>query len=153
MKTPNRQQQRYGMKKKLIILLSLLIVIIQYTYAEKQEYVFFISLDGFHYKYIPYFKPPNISKLVENGVWFTNAKGFMPAITRVNQSSLITGCYPRSTGLGGAGLFFDENLKVVIEKPLCKAKTVTEILKGNIKTPVRIGGISLIVEKGAMVQE
>ena len=60
---------------------------------------FIIVMDGARRDFFNETICPNIfTKLVPNGVLFTNATVQIPAITTVSHVSLITGCYPNVTG-------------------------------------------------------
>lgn len=44
---------------------------------------------------------PNLWRLRERGVWFSRSHCVFPSVTRVNSSSLATGCFPGTHGIEG----------------------------------------------------
>jgi predicted AlkP superfamily pyrophosphatase or phosphodiesterase len=44
---------------------------------------------------------PNLTAFAEAGVRFSHSRAAFPSETRVNQSTLVTGCYPTRHGIVG----------------------------------------------------
>jgi len=47
---------------------------------------------------------PNLTAFAETGVRFSHSRAAFPSETRVNQSTLVTGCYPVRHGIVGNGI-------------------------------------------------
>jgi len=45
------------------------------------------------------YKPPHIKKLITEGVRIDHANNVFPMLTAPNMASLVTGSYPRTTGI------------------------------------------------------
>ena len=65
-----------------------------------------IVLDGLRPDYVTPELMPNLHRLGERGVVFTNHHAVYPTVTRVNASSISTGAYPEAHGMLGNSVFF-----------------------------------------------
>ena len=69
--------------------------------AAAQRKVLIVVFDGLQPAQITPELMPNLSKFANNGVTFANHHPVFPTVTRVNASSLVTGCTPGRHGLAG----------------------------------------------------
>ncbi len=67
--------------------------------ARSAPYVILMSLDGYRWDYTRRFNPPNLSKLIENGVQAESLIPCFPSKTFPNHYSIATGMYPDHHGL------------------------------------------------------
>lgn len=77
----------------------LLFAVNQAVVAGSPEYAVIIVLDGFRNDYIERYDTPNLRLLAAEGVRYEGAVGVFPANSTVNQTSLVTGAYPKTTGI------------------------------------------------------
>src|SRR5262245_34900514 len=64
-----------------------------------KKYILFLTSDGFRTDYIEWYNPPNLKRLIAEGVRVMHAKNVLPTVTTPNMTSLVTGAYPRTTGI------------------------------------------------------
>jgi len=64
------------------------------------RYILFLTSDGFSTDYVEWYQPPTIKQLISEGVRVTHATNVFPSVTSPNMASLVTGSYPRTTGIG-----------------------------------------------------
>ena len=91
---------------------------------------------------------PNLCRLMEDGVNFTKHHAVFPSETRVNASSVSTGCYPGTHGIVGNSIYIPEvhegsvlntgnheDLQAISRvQNLLSVPTLPELLKRNKKT-------------------
>lgn len=98
-----------GIVKKefsLLLYVALLLLAVDHYFAREQKpiedlrpTVILIAIDGFRADYLDKHRPPNLSRLAEEGV---RAKGMIPAFpskTFPNHYSIATGLYPQNHGI------------------------------------------------------
>lgn len=61
--------------------------------------VVLIVLDGLRPDFVTDALTPNMSALAREGIWFADHHAVFPSVTRVNASSIATGCHPGRHGL------------------------------------------------------
>jgi len=66
--------------------------------------VLVVVIDGLRPDSIEPRRTPNLARLRDLGVAFTNARAVFPTGTRVNAASIVTGAYPETTGIVGNSL-------------------------------------------------
>src|SRR5689334_17722396 len=81
--------------------------------AQVPEYILFLTADGFRTDYLEWYQPSNLLKLVSEGVRVKHAKNVFPTVTAPNMCSLVTGAYPRTTGIAGNSQYVRELDRVV----------------------------------------
>jgi len=112
----------------------------------KPKQVLLIVLDGLRPDYVTPKFMPNLFGLGSRGVVAKNHHSVFPTVTRVNASSMVTGCYPNKHGLLGNTVYFPEvdpakglstgsagNLEKIQQQTggkLLLAPSLGEILKG-----------------------
>ena len=64
------------------------------------RYILFLTADGFRTDYVEWYQPPTIKQLISEGVRVVHATNVFPSVTSPNMASLVTGSYPRTTGIG-----------------------------------------------------
>jgi len=89
--------------KKINRFNSQLIVNSQATMS--QPYVILISLDGFRWDYVERFKPPHLTRFIENGVKAESLIPSFPSKTFPNHYSIATGMYPDKNGIVGNSFY------------------------------------------------
>lgn len=73
--------------------------------AQKKPYVILISLDGFRWDYVAKYKPPHLSKFIENGVQAQSLIPVFPSKTFPNHYTIATGMYPDKHGILGNSFY------------------------------------------------
>jgi len=99
------------------------------------DYVLFLTADGFRTDYIEWYNPPNLKKLIAEGTRVTHARNVFPTVTTPNMTSLVTGAFPRTTGIA-CNSQYEKETDTIVEHPRDnKAETIAETLhKGGWKT-------------------
>src|SRR2546422_4809261 len=92
------------------------------------EYILFLTADGFRTDYIEWYNPPNLKKLIADGVRVSHAQNVFPTVTTPNMTSLVTGSYPRTTGIACNSQYVKEEDKIVEHPRANKAETIAETL-------------------------
>ena len=69
--------------------------------ADLRHLVFLVVIDGLRPDSIDPVTTPNLSRLAERGVSFTDAHAVFPSDTRVNAAAIATGTYPGTNGVVG----------------------------------------------------
>ena len=99
------------------------------------KYVLFLTADGFRANYMEWYFPTNLNILMAEGVRIKNAKNVFPTVTAPNMTSLVTGSYPRTTGIACNSQYVRELDKIVKSPRDNKAETIAETLhKAGWKT-------------------
>ncbi|WP_299779220.1 ectonucleotide pyrophosphatase/phosphodiesterase [uncultured Formosa sp.] len=73
--------------------------------SRKKPYVILISLDGFRWDYVDQYKPPHLTRFIENGVKTESLIPAFPSKTFPNHYTIATGMYPDHHGLIGNSFF------------------------------------------------
>jgi len=76
-------------------------------------HILFLAADGFRTDYVEWYNPPTLKKLISEGVRVTHAKNVFPTVTTPNMASLVTGAYPRTTGIACNTQYVKEQGKIV----------------------------------------
>jgi len=76
--------------------------------AEAETPVLVVIFDGLRPDYVTPELMPNLDAFGKAGVQFTNHHAVYPTVTRVNATSIVTGCYPGAHGLMDNAVFFPE---------------------------------------------
>lgn len=97
--------------------------------AARPAYAVVVVLDGFRDDYIDRFNAPTLRALAEQGVRFTRAAGVFPGNSTVNQTSLVTGAYPRTTGIPNNSRYDRAADRIVTPLRDNRAVTVTEVFR------------------------
>jgi len=74
----------------------------------KKPYLILVSLDGFRWDYVERFKPPHLSRFIDNGVKTESLIPSFPSKTFPNHYSIATGMYPDKHNIVGNS-FYDHN--------------------------------------------
>jgi arylsulfatase A-like enzyme len=100
----------------------------------EKRYFLYINFDGFGKYYYdlanayPYSGTPNINKLMNEGVYFTNAWTGVPSITYPMQSAIVSGAYSDVTE--NVYMYYDKKQgEVVLCNHTNKAETIGEVLR------------------------
>lgn len=91
--------------------------------------ILFITADGFRTDYVEWYHPPNIQKLIAEGVRVIHATNMFPTVTTPNMASLVTGSYPRTTGVAGNSQYVQEEDRIVESPRANQAVTIAETLQ------------------------
>ena len=91
-------------------------------------HILFLTADGFRTDYVEWYNPPNLKKLIAEGVRVTHAKNVFPTVTTPNMTSLVTGAYPRTTGVACNTQYVKEQDKIVRRIRDNAAETIAETL-------------------------
>ncbi len=99
------------------------------TSTKQPKYILFLTADGFRTDYIEWYNPPNLKQLIADGVRVIHATNVFPAVTAPNMTSLVTGAYPRTTGIGVNSQYVKEEDRIVQHPRKNQAETIAETLK------------------------
>ena len=92
-----------------IFIYSIIISISTLIYAENDQYVLLVSMDGFRADYLDVTDTPNFDKLANNGIRTEGLKPVFISKTFPNHYSIATGMYVENHGLI-ANSFFASDL-------------------------------------------
>src|SRR6185369_3670933 len=107
--------------------------------ASAPKYILFLTADGFRTDYIEWYDPPTLRKLIGEGARVVHVKNVFPTVTTPNMTALVTGSYPRTTGIAGNTQYQKEDDKIVAKLRDNRAETISETLhKAGWKT----GGVN-----------
>jgi predicted AlkP superfamily pyrophosphatase or phosphodiesterase len=90
-----------------LVLLSL-VAFAAYGAAEPARAVVVIVLDGLRPDYVTPEVMPNLHALAQEGVRCTNHRSTYPTVTRINATTIATGCYPAHHGILGNAMYLPE---------------------------------------------
>lgn len=143
--------------KNLLLFLGLTLLSVNSYSQIKQEttpLTIVLVMDGLRPDAITKEHMPNLYKLQQDGVKYTNSHAAVPTVTRVNSPSLATGFYPETHGIMSNSIFIEDvnpnnsistgNYKNLIKVDsvsngkLLYAKSIGEILQKNGLTYVAI---------------
>jgi hypothetical protein len=96
--------------------------------ADEPRYILFLTADGFRSDYVEWHQPPHIKQAIAEGARVTNAKPVFPTVTTPNMTSLVTGAYPRTTGIACNSQYVREADKIVRGPRTNAAETIAETL-------------------------
>src|SRR4051812_46226004 len=103
--------------------------------AALPEYIVFLTADGFRTDYVEWYNPPHLKQLIAEGVRVRDAKNVFPTLTTPNMTSLVTGAFPRTTGIACNTQYLRETDKIEKSPRGNRAETIAETLhKAGWKT-------------------
>ena len=116
--------------------------------AAEQSYILFLTADGFRTDYIEWYEPPHLKQLIAEGVRVTDARNVFPTLTTPNMTSLLTGAWPRTTGIAVNTQYLKETDKIEKSPRGNTAETIAETLK---KAGWKTGGVNhfMLQNRGA----
>src|SRR5256885_9671313 len=76
--------------------------------SQPPKYILFLTADGFRTDYLEWYHPSNLLQLIAEGVRVKYATNVFPTVTAPNMTSLVTGAYPRTTGIAGNSQYVRE---------------------------------------------
>ena len=91
---------------QLVVVLALFIM--PFAGTTPTEHTLVIVIDGLRPDYIQPELMPTLHKLKSTGTYFSNHHSVFPTVTRVNSTSISTGCYPAKHGVMGNTVYFPE---------------------------------------------
>src|SRR5215471_13037257 len=126
----DRDMRLFISKLKLLLVALLLTLdgkgITAETPQEKSDpakkYILFLTADGFRTDYIEWYNPTNLKSLIAGGVRVLNVKNVFPTVTTPNMTSLVTGSYPRTTGIACNSQYQKEEDRIESKLRLNKAE-------------------------------
>src|SRR3954453_12236545 len=92
------------------------------------RYILFLTADGFRTDYVDWYDCPNLKKLLAEGVRVKHATNVFPTVTTPNMTSLVTGAYPRTTGIACNSQYVKEEDRILEHLRDNKAKTIAQTL-------------------------
>src|SRR3954465_207321 len=99
------------------------------------RYILFLTADGFRTDYVDWYDCPNLKKLLAEGVRVKHATNVFPTVTTPNMTALMSGAYPRTTGIAGNSQYVKEQDRIVEKLRGNQAETIAETLhKAGWKT-------------------
>ncbi|HUR60070.1 MAG TPA: alkaline phosphatase family protein, partial [Opitutaceae bacterium] len=113
--------------------------------ADAPKYILFLTADGFRTDYVEWHDPPAIKQLIAEGVRVRDVKTVFPSVTTPNMTSLVTGAYPRTTGIACNSQYVKEEDKIVKSPRTNAAETIAETLR---KAGWRTGGVNHFMLQG-----
>jgi predicted AlkP superfamily pyrophosphatase or phosphodiesterase len=99
------------------------------SHAAEARYILFLTADGFRSDYVEWYEPPHIKALIAEGARVMHAKPVFPTVTTPNMTSLVTGAYPRTTGIACNAQYVREADKIVRSPRNNAAETIAETLQ------------------------
>jgi|GEM_PF-1587123 len=93
------------------------------------KHLIMIMLDGFRPDYVAMYGPPNLARLVREGVWAAEAESVFPPNTTPNQTSFVTGSLPATTGIPNNSRYDRERDTVIGPLRDNRVPTIAEILR------------------------
>lgn len=114
--------------------------------SEKEHFIY-INLDGFGYYYYDRMEDkkknlPNLSRMIDDGVFFENASTGIPSITCPMQIAIVSGCYSDQTG--NCDKYWDRaSNRIVVTKRKNRAQTIAEAMREEKHTIVSIQQFTL----------
>jgi predicted AlkP superfamily pyrophosphatase or phosphodiesterase len=119
--------------RTVLIVLLLAVLNCVNTSAEEaaessKKYILFLTADGFRSDYVEWYAPPNIKRLIAEGVRVQHATNVFPTLTAPNMTSLVTGSYPRTTEIAANLQYVRERDEIVDHNRDNKAETIAETL-------------------------
>ena len=106
------------------------------------SYILFLTADGFRSDYIERIQPPHLSALIAEGVRVTNVTNVFPTLTTPNMASLVTGAWPRTTGVGANTQYVREEDRLV-NAPRTSVATIAGMLHEAGWTTAAVGHFML----------
>jgi predicted AlkP superfamily pyrophosphatase or phosphodiesterase len=94
----------------------------------RPKYILFLTADGFRTDYIERMSPPHLSALIAEGVRVTEVANVFPTVTTPNMASLVTGAFPRTTGIGSNTQYVREDDRIV-SAPRTTVATISGMLR------------------------
>ncbi len=113
----------------ILLILSLVLFAAEATHAAIPKYILFLTADGFRSDYIEWYHPTNLQQLIAKGVRINKAQNVFPTVTTPNMTSLITGAYPRTSGIAANSQYIKEDDTIVKSPRLNHAETIGETLQ------------------------
>jgi predicted AlkP superfamily pyrophosphatase or phosphodiesterase len=98
------------------------------TKKHTARYILFLTSDGFRTDYVEWYHPTNLEKLIAEGVRVKHARNVFPTVTTPNMTSLVTGAYPKTTGIACNSQYVKEEDRIVEHPRQNKAETIAETL-------------------------
>src|SRR3954465_10904150 len=95
------------------------------------RYILFLTADGFRTDYVDWYDCPNLKKLLAEGVRVKHATNVFPTVTTPNMTALVSGAYPRTTGIVGNSQYVKEEDARVHHIRGNKAESIAETLHRN----------------------
>jgi predicted AlkP superfamily pyrophosphatase or phosphodiesterase len=118
------------------------------AYGSNNLYAIFITSDAFRPDYIEMYQPPNLMQLIKEGVRVKDAVDVFPWTTTTNMTSLVTGSYPATTGIGNNSQYEKETDKIVGGPRNNQAETIGETLQ-KAKIPTAVVNHFMLQNRGA----
>lgn len=131
MKTLCRWHKKYTFYfSTLLILAAFIGVQTQATDSiNSPEFAVLIVLDGFRPDYITIHEAPTLRQLISEGVWVEHAVGVFPSNSTVNQTSLVTGAYPNTTGIPNNSRYDRMTDEILTGLRDNRATTISEVFR------------------------
>ena len=116
------------------------------------KYILFLTADGFRTDYIEWYHPTNLIQLIAEGTRIKHATNVFPTVTAPNMTSLVTGAYPRTTGIAGNSQYVRELDQIVKSPRDNKAETIAETLQ---QAGWKTAGVNhfMLKDRGAAIYE
>jgi predicted AlkP superfamily pyrophosphatase or phosphodiesterase len=132
-RTMNSARARQNKWPRIVIVFLSLFILAESGTSEAgkvvPKYILFLTADGFRTDYIEWYGPTNLQRLIAEGVRVTHAKNVFPTVTTPNMTSLVTGAYPRTTGIACNTQYVKEEDRIVKNPRGNKAETIAETLQ------------------------
>ncbi len=92
------------------------------------EFILFLTADGFRTDYVEMYNPSYIRELIDGGVRVEQAWPVFPTNTTPNMTSLVTGAYPKTTGVANNSQYVPELDQIVSGPRDNESKTIADML-------------------------
>ena len=117
------------MSKRFPFLILCFAALLATSPAAEPKYILFLTADGFRTDYVEWHNPPHIKQLIAEGVRVIDVKNVFPTVTTPNMTSLVTGAFPRTTGIACNAQYVKEQDKIVRSPRTNAAETIAETLQ------------------------
>jgi predicted AlkP superfamily pyrophosphatase or phosphodiesterase len=122
---------RHTTSKFFAACLCSFLLLVALTAWSSPKYILFLTSDGFRSDYIEWYSPPNLKQLIAEGVRIRYATNVFPTVTTPNMTSLVTGAYPRTTGVACNSQYVKEEDAITDHIRDNKAETIADTLRSN----------------------
>ncbi len=100
-------------------------------FSPKPKYCLFFTVDGLDRDYISTGALPNVGLWQQKGAFLSDALNVYPTMTTPNMTSIVTGAYPITTGIGNNQVYVREENKIIGGPRFNKAVTIAEAFKNG----------------------
>ena len=113
---------------RTLLRIALLVVAVAARAAEPRL-ILFLTADGFRSDYLEWYQPTHLQAIAAEGTRVRQAQPVFPTVTTPNMTSLVTGAFPRTTGIACNTQYVRETDRIVRGPRTNAAETIAETLR------------------------